>query len=227
MHSLLSFALFPARSSGSHSGHRVRSAHCRVHSLHPIVIRAAAALGWNPGNDLIGILNVASLAVHAVRGIQADALAMGRGFVVHHLVDVRGAEILAGAAELFHAPVVTDVGVLNQQMRRLIFFMLGAGMIEVGEFVEGELAVAFSGTKHVLFGASAGGEVGERLQVLVARTRWRAVAEAAVKNFLESSVEHSGDHAILESLVKVAYWPELVFNPAGFDAALELAEGCC
>src|ERR1700682_61604 len=105
--------------------------------LHPVVIRAAATLGWNPGNDLVGVLNVAGFAVHAVRGIQADALAIGRGFVVHHLVDVRGAEVLARAAELFHAPVVTDVGVLNQQMRGLIFFVLGAGMIEVGEFVEG------------------------------------------------------------------------------------------
>ncbi len=170
MHSLLSFALFPARSSESHSGHRARSAHCRVHSLHPIVIRAAAALGWNPGNDLIGVLNVASLAVHAVRGIQADALAMGRGFVVHHLVDVRGAEILARAAKLFHATLIADVGVLNQQVRRLIFFMLGAGMIEVGEFVEGELAIALCRAKHVCLRASIGGEIGDAsMPLLIAR----------------------------------------------------------
>src|ERR1019366_3623658 len=84
--------------------------------LHPVVTRSAAALGWNPGNDLVGVLNVAGLAMHTVRGIQADALAMGGGTVVHHLVDVRGAEVLARAAELFYATVITDVGVLNQQM---------------------------------------------------------------------------------------------------------------
>ncbi len=100
-------------------------------------------------------------------------------------------------------------------------------MIEVGEFVEGELAVALCRAKRVCFRASIGREIGERLQVLVPSMRWHAVVKAAVKNFLESSVEHSGDHAMLESLVKVAHRPELVFNPTGFDALLELAEGCC
>src|SRR2546430_3049018 len=48
-------------------------------------IRPAATFGRNPGNDLIGILNVASLTVHAVGGVQADALAIRGGAVVHHL----------------------------------------------------------------------------------------------------------------------------------------------
>src|ERR1039458_387641 len=109
--------------------------------------------------------------MHTVRGIQADALAMGGGTVVHHLVDVRGAEVLARAAELFYATVITDVGVLNQQMRRLILFVLGPGMIEVGEFVEGELAIALRGAKHMCFRASVGGQIGDWLQVLVPRDR--------------------------------------------------------
>src|SRR5712691_9956692 len=112
-------------------------------------------------------------------------------------------------------------------MRRLIFFMLGAGMIEVGEFVEGKLAIALCRAKQVCFRAAVGGEIGERLQILVPRMRWHAIAWTAAENFLECGVEHSRDHAILKSLVEVAHRPEFVFNPTGFDAALEVAESCC
>src|SRR5579864_5744013 len=52
-----------------------RFAHARKAPSHPIVIRPAAAFGWNPGDDLVGVHDVAGFAVHAVRGIQADALA--------------------------------------------------------------------------------------------------------------------------------------------------------
>src|SRR5205823_5112697 len=62
---------------------------------HPVVVRTTAALGWNPCDDLVGIVNVAGLAVHAVRRVQADALAIGRAAVIHHLVHIRGTEMLA------------------------------------------------------------------------------------------------------------------------------------
>ena len=48
-------------------------------------------------------------------------------------------------------------------MRGLIFFVLGAGMIEVGEFVESELAIALGGAEHVRFRASIGGQFGDWL----------------------------------------------------------------
>src|SRR5437879_5116666 len=70
---------------------------------HAIVIRPAAAFGLDPGDDLVRILNVAGLAVYAVRGIQADAFAIrGRG-VVEHLVNIGRAEMLAGTAEFANA----------------------------------------------------------------------------------------------------------------------------
>jgi TPR repeat protein len=47
-------------------------------ALHPIVIRAAATLGRDPGDDLIGVHDVTGLAVHAVRWIQVDRLAFRR-----------------------------------------------------------------------------------------------------------------------------------------------------
>jgi hypothetical protein len=84
--------------------------------------------------------------VDAVGGIQTDALAVGSGGVIEHFVDVGGTEILAGAAELFYATGIADVGVVNKKVGGLIVFVFCAGMIEVGEFVEGELAIAFGGT---------------------------------------------------------------------------------
>ena len=39
----------------------------------------------------------------------------------------------------------------------LIFFMLGTGMIEVGELVKGQLAVALRRTEQILFGPAVGG----------------------------------------------------------------------
>ena len=40
--------------------------------LHALVVRAPAAFGRNPGDDLVGIHDVAGLAVHAVGGVQVD-----------------------------------------------------------------------------------------------------------------------------------------------------------
>src|SRR6266446_7103944 len=93
---------------------------------HPVVIGSASTLGRNPSDDLVGILNVAGLAVNAVGGVEADALALGRSRVVQHFVDICRTEILARAAELFHATLIADVCVVDNQMRRLILFMLRA-----------------------------------------------------------------------------------------------------
>ncbi len=89
--------------------------------------------------------------------------------VVHHLVDICGTEILARAAEFFYAARVADIGVVNDQVRGLVFFVLGAGVIEVGELVEGQLAVAFGRADQMSFVAAVRRQFGKLLQVLVAR----------------------------------------------------------
>src|SRR5882724_13492803 len=91
---------------------------------HPVIIGPAPAFRWNPGDDLVGVLNVAGLAVDAVGGVQADALAVRRARVVQHFVHIRRAEILAWAPELFHAALIADVRIVDYQMRRLILFVL-------------------------------------------------------------------------------------------------------
>src|ERR1700690_3219416 len=107
------------------------------YALHPVVVRAATTFGWNPGDDLVGVLNVAGFAVHAVRWVEADTLAVGSRRIFEHFVDVGGGEILAGTAEFLHAALVADVRIVNDEVRRLIFFVLGAGVVEIGELVEG------------------------------------------------------------------------------------------
>ena len=107
-----------------------------VRALHTVVIWAASAFGWDPGDDLIRIGYVAGFAMYTIRWIQADALAIRLRRVVDHFVYVRRTEILTWAAKFFHAAGVADIGVVDDQMRGLIFFMLCAGVIEVGQFVE-------------------------------------------------------------------------------------------
>ena len=44
--------------------------------LHSVVVRTTAALGRDPGDDLIRILDVAGFAVNTIGRVQADALAV-------------------------------------------------------------------------------------------------------------------------------------------------------
>ena len=107
--------------------------------------------------------------MYAIRRVQADALAVGLSSVVHHFVHVRRAEILARAAKFFYAARVANVGIVNHEVRGLVFFVLCAGVVEVGELVKGQLAVAFGGTEKMGFVTAIGGQFGELLQVLVSR----------------------------------------------------------
>ena len=91
-------------------------------------------------------------------GFRLMRLPFGLRGVVDHLVHVGRTEILARAAEFFHAARVADVGVVNDQVRGLVFFVLGAGVIEVGELVERQLAIALGRTDEMGFVAAVGGQ---------------------------------------------------------------------
>src|ERR1700751_322102 len=192
---------------------------------HALVIRAAPALGRNPGNDLVGIGDVAGLAVNAISRVQADALAMRLRRVFNEFINVGRAEVLARTAVLFCAALVADVGVGDHQVRGLIFFVLGAGVVEVGELVESKLAVALRRAKQMGFGAAVGGKFCELFHVLVAEMRGVAVAKgAAAGELLQARVEHAREKSLFKSLMKVAHLPQFFFDPAGVDFLLELAE---
>src|SRR5271165_6819816 len=112
-------------------------------SSHTLVIRPTAALRRHPGDDLVRIHDVAGLAVHTVRRIQVDLQTAWRVGGFDHLIDTGRAEVLARIAEFLHATLIANVRVTDDQVPRLIFLMLRAGVIDVGELVESELTVAF------------------------------------------------------------------------------------
>ena len=95
--------------------------------------------------------------MHAVRRIQADALAVRLFGVVHHFVNIGRTEILARVAVFCYAARVADVRIVNDQMRRLIFFVLRSRVIKVGELIESKLAVAFRWAEQMRFVAAVGG----------------------------------------------------------------------
>lgn len=109
--------------------------------------------------------------MNAIRRIQTDALAVGLACVVNHFVNVRGTEIPAGASVFFYAPGVANVGIVDDEMGRLVFLMLGAGVIKVREFIKRKFAVAFGGPKQMRLIPSIGGQFGKLAQVLVSSFR--------------------------------------------------------
>ncbi len=118
-------------------------------SSHAFVVRPAAALGWHPGDDFVRIHDVAGLAVYAIGRVQVDLQTARRVGGFDHLVHTGRAEVLARVAEFLHAAFIADVGIVNDQMRRLVFFVLCARVVDVGELIEGEFAVALCGTDNV------------------------------------------------------------------------------
>src|SRR5215210_1218739 len=89
--------------------------------LHALVLRSAATLRRNPVDHLVGIHDVAGLAVNAVGGIDLQPLPALAG--VHHFVDIGRAEPQAGVAVLLAAAGRTDVRIVHDQMRGLVLRM--------------------------------------------------------------------------------------------------------
>ena len=69
---------------------------------HAFIVRASAAFGDYPVNDLVGIGDVAGFAVDAVGGVDLELESV---FLLHGFVDGGGAEILAGIAVLDTAAI--------------------------------------------------------------------------------------------------------------------------
>src|SRR5215472_9821724 len=63
--------------------------------LHSLIVRPAAALWRNPGDDLVRIHDVAGLAVHAVGCVEVNLFPRGSIAGFYHFVDARRAEVLA------------------------------------------------------------------------------------------------------------------------------------
>src|SRR5207244_10311416 len=68
-----------------------------------------------------------------VTGVQTCALPI--------FVDGGGAEVLTRVAVFARAAVVTNVVIGDDEMRRLVLFVMGRGVVHVRELVEGETAI--------------------------------------------------------------------------------------
>src|SRR2546423_7821628 len=90
---------------------------------HSVVIRSAASFRRDPSDDLVGVHDVAGLAVHAVGRIQMDGLSARRTCLFFHLINIGRTEVLAGVAILHHAARVANISVMNNEMAGLILFM--------------------------------------------------------------------------------------------------------
>src|ERR1700730_2085595 len=102
--------------------------------------------------------------------------------------------------------------------------MLGTGVVEVSQLVESQLAIAFSRTGQASFVAAIRGQFGELCHVLVSRSRGIAVAQtAAACELLQAGVDHAAPESMLEALMKIADFPEFIFDPAQLPPPLKIA----
>src|SRR5439155_22404898 len=121
----------------------------------------AALSGHGPVKYLVGDVDVASLAMHAIREVNfqtepfcftGDRRAVD---LPRHLIDSRGAKILARISVLFHAPRNANIGIENMQMTWLVFVVARTGMVDVGKAIESEFTVSvkpFRGVQRALRG---------------------------------------------------------------------------
>src|SRR4029077_6804619 len=86
--------------------------------LQRLVVRPGAALGRSPGDDPVGILDVAGLAVHAICGV--DLQAAGAVLVLEDLVHGRGTEPRARVAVFARATIRANTGVGHVQVDWLL-----------------------------------------------------------------------------------------------------------
>ena len=104
--------------------------------LHSVVVRTAATLRRDPGNDLVRIHDVAGLAMDTVGEVHRDLFCAGHIRSFDHLVNLCRTEMLAGISVFDRAARIADVGVVNDKMRGLVVVVLGSGVIDISELVE-------------------------------------------------------------------------------------------
>ena len=105
-------------------------------------------------------------------------------------------------------------------MAGLIFFVARAGVVDVGEAIEGEFAVAFE--------AFGGGAAVDFFVVFVAGVDVHWIDQAAAAgDLLKSAEEEPAVEAVFEGLMKIANGAELFFYVALIDFLGEGAECFC
>ena len=94
--------------------------------LYHAVTRPLAPLGTGPGDVVEGIFDVAGLAVKAIGGVELQPLPAALG-VDLHFINAARAKSGAGAAVSLPAAGDAQIGVVDNQVARLVFFVIGVG----------------------------------------------------------------------------------------------------
>src|SRR5215469_7451173 len=186
-------------------------------ALHAFIVWAAAAFGNHPINNLIGVGDVAGLAVDAVGKVDFEPHTIS---FLGHLIDGRGTKILAGIAVLFNTAGNTDVGVENVQVTRLVVVVARPRVIHVGQPVTRQPAVSF----ETFFARSTLLRI-QLPVVFVTRLGAHGVDQtASARNLLERRVYKPAQHAMLKRLMEVAHLPQLIADITLFHSFLKSAE---
>src|SRR6266849_5680615 len=183
--------------------------------LHPLVVRAAAAFGDDPIDNLIRVGDVAGLAMHAIRGVDFQLHAAVR--FLGHLVHRSRTKILARIPVFHDALCGADVRVRDAKMARLIFLMPRPRVIYVRQPVKRQFAIALES-----FGSCPPVDLLVRLMPRVRPHRIDQPASAA--DLLERCVKKSAEHSMLERLMKIPYLPQLFLDVALLDLLRESAQ---
>ena len=102
--------------------------------LHIQIVRSPSAFRGDPVYVFGRVLDIAGFAVDAVGRID---LQFGLAFLRYHFVNRRGTKILAGISIFADATIAANIWFKDNKVAGLIFFVACAGMIDVGEAIEG------------------------------------------------------------------------------------------
>src|SRR5690606_13061853 len=176
-----------------------------------LVVGTGTAFRRHPVDDLVGILDVAGLAVHAVGGVDLQALA---GRVLDDLVDAGRAEAGAGVAVFLGAAGDADVGVGHLQVHRLVLVVLGGGEVDAGQAVARRQR-ALDVVAPDLLG------LGQLLQRVPVRLAAPGPGRETGGNGFPGRVEQAEPQALLEAGLDVADLLQLAHGGAGAQPGVE------
>src|SRR5207237_9621344 len=118
--------------------------------------------------------------------------------------------VVSGFAVFGGAFCGADVWFRDSRVAGLILFVARSGMIDVGEAIESQFAIALE-----TFGRRAAVDL---FVGFVAGVRAHGINQAAATgDLLERGVNESGKHPVREGLVKIANVPELFFDVTLLD----------
>src|SRR5689334_4045076 len=98
-------------------------------------------------------------------------------------------------------------------------------MIEVGQLVECELAVAFRISDQMSFRPTVWSQILQLFHACITRCRLIAISDAtAAGDLLKASVNHAAPESLFEALVEVPNLPEFFLDPTALDSILKLPQ---